>query len=116
MPEQPAAKNRRSGSGSPPTAIRQAIHSLPWYQRFLVKAIGLAMLGGPVWAGIQIVPHLIHEDTSWILAIVVLGFLSIVMFLGVLITVPPAAVYFASLIPLPEKWRRVTERLPDRRE
>ena len=107
---------RRSGSGSPPTAIRQAIRELPGYQRLLVKVIGLGMLGGPVWVGIQIVPHLIHEDASWILALVILGFLSVVMFLGLLITVPPAANYFASLIPLPEKWRRVTERLPERRE
>lgn len=107
---------RRSGSGSPPTAIQQAIKDLPGYQRFLVKAIGLGMLAGPVWVGIRIIPHLVHEDVSWILALVILVFLAIIVFLGLLITIPKAAVYFASVVPLPEKWRRVTERLPERRE
>lgn len=107
---------RRSGSGSPPTAIQQAIKELPRYQRFFVKAIGLCMLAGPVWVGIWIIPHLVHEDVSWILALVILVFLSIIMFLGLLITIPKAAVYLASIIPLPEKWCRVMERLPERRE
>lgn len=109
-------KNRRSGgSTSPPSAIQQTVREMPWYQRFIVKAIGLGMLGGPVWVGIQIVPHLIHEDTSWILALVILAFLSVVMFIGLLITIPKAATFVASQIPLPEKWRRLTEQLPERR-
>ena len=107
-------KERRSAEGKPPTAIQQAIKDMPLPQRLLVKTIGLGLMIGPAWVGMQIVPHLIHEGASWILALVILGFLSLTAFIGLLITVPKAAVYVGGLIPIPAKWRRLMER-PDRR-
>lgn len=107
-------KERRSAEGKPPTVIMQAIKEMPWYQRVLVKAIGLVMMIGPAVVGMQIIPHLVHEGTSWVLALILLGFLGLLMFVGLLITIPKAAVYVGGLIPIPEKWRRLMER-PDRR-
>lgn len=110
----PQKERRTSGSGKPPAAILQAINEMPWYQRFLVKTIGLVLMIGPAWVGMQIVPHLIHEEASWVLALVILGFLAVTSFIGLLITLPKAAIVIGGLIPIPEKWRRLMER-PERR-
>ena len=97
----PATPERPSTPGS---RIEKAIKVMPWYQRVVVKAIGLALMIGPAYAGVRLVPHLIHEDTSTPLAALVLGFLAALMFVGLLITVPKAAAFVASLIP--KKWKR----------
>lgn len=101
---------RRSDATSPPTAIMHAIKEMPWYQRFLVRTIGLAMLIGPAWVGMKLVPHLVHEDASWLLALILLVFLSLLMFIGLMITVPKIGVFLAGLLPIPESWKRLLER------
>lgn len=111
----PETERRTSGSGKPPTAIQQAIKEMPLVQRVAVKTIGVVLMIGPAWVGMQIIPHLVHEDVSWVLAVVILGFLSLTAFVGLLITVPKAAVYVGGLIPIPEKWRRLMEQRPERR-
>lgn len=107
-------ERRNSGSGSPPTAIMQAIKGMPWYQRFLVKAIGLTMLIGPAYVGMRVIPDLVYEGVSWMMALILLSFLGLLMFVGLLITVPKAATFIGGLIPIPAKWKRLMER-PERR-
>ena len=110
----PQKAERRSAEGKPPTAILQAIKEMPWYQRFLVKTIGLVMLVGPAYVGMQMVPHLIHEDTSWVLALILLTFLAIVMLIGLAITAPKTIPLIGSVVPIPGKWRQLMDR-PERR-
>ena len=93
----------------------QAIKEMPLIQRIAVKTIGVVLMIFPAWVGMQMIPHLIHEDASWILALVLLGFLGLTAFIGLLITIPKAAVYVGGLIPIPEKWRRLMESRPERR-
>ena len=112
MPEK--AERRKSAESHPPTAIIQALKEMPLVQRVLVKTIGLFLMFGPAWVGMKIIPHLVHEGVSWILAVVILGFLGLTAFVGLLITIPKAAAFVGGLIPIPEKWRRLMER-PERR-
>ena len=106
----PENERRSSGSGKPPAAIVQAIKEMPLIQRVAVKTIGVVLMIFPAWVGMQIIPHLVHEGVSWVLAIVILGFLGLTAFIGLLITIPKAAVFVGGLIPIPEKWRRLMER------
>jgi len=115
--------DRRSGvTKSPPTAVTQAItntiRAMPWYQRFLVRMLGIALMVGPAYAGVRLVPHLVHEGTSWMLALILLSFLVLLMFVGLLITIPKAADFLAGLlrfVPIPAKWKQSLTERPDRR-
>ena len=71
--------------------------------------VGVELMVVPAYAGVQWVPHLVHEDASWVLALVLLGFLVLLMFAGLLITIPKAAVFASGLlhfIPMPASWKQ----------
>ncbi len=90
------------------TTIIAAMKAMPWWQRIIVKTIGVALLVGPAAIGMKIAPNLISEGTSSTLALVVLGFLTLLMFVGLMITVPRVGVFVKepALSLLPAKWRK----------